>query len=116
MGLLSTSLAADTQYWEGRTGHSQVLNETTKGPQDALGSELSLQRSAEPRRPHMQERGQETFARGVGQMAFPVCNVALITGPSQPGHRKETDAQDLESTKEHSSRSWGDCSSGKVFA
>lgn len=46
--------------------------------QDALGSELSLQRSAEARRPHMQEMGEVAFARGIGQMAFPIYNVELI--------------------------------------
>lgn len=67
-----------------------VLNETTKGPQDE--SELLLQRSAEARRPHRQEKGQVGFASGIGQLEFPICNMGLTAEPSLPGRHKETDA------------------------
>lgn len=40
----------------------------------------------------MQEKGQVAFARGIGQMALPICSVELIAEPSLPGHCKETDA------------------------
>lgn len=66
-----------------------VLNETTEGPQDE--SELSLQRSAEARRPHRQEKDQVGFARGIGQLEFPICNMELTAEPSLPGRHEETD-------------------------
>lgn len=76
-----------------------VLNETTKEPQG--DSELSLQRPAKARRPHRQEKGQVGFARGIGQLVFPICNTELTAEPSLPGHHEKTDAQALTGSKVH---------------